>query len=522
MAGPARLQSRTVIWLFILILPPVGLLLLWMKRDSRLLAKLAGSLAVIASVILHLYFFWGLRVELDAGFTRPIISFKNAEKRSKEIERRHEEEHSVDASRMQIPAPPPAATPPVAVSLATKPPEETQSESRSTYWTDFRGPGRSGIYDEGEILTDWPSGRLPLLWKRPVGGGYASVVVANGTIFTIEQRRQKEFVAAYDLGSGREKWIHGWDAEFRETLGGDGPRATPVWHEGRIYALGAAGELRCLDARSGSRIWSRNILSDSGAANLRWGMAASPLIVDDKVIVLPGASQGRSVAAYNRLTGEPMWKALDDQQAYVSPQLATLAGRRQILVVSAKHVMGLAVEDGLLLWKYPWDTYDGINAAQPIITAENRFFISSGYDHGAALVEISAQGEAFEARTVWQSNRMKNTFSSSVLYKGFIYGLDEAILACMDAATGELRWKGGRYGHGQVLLASGHLIMSSETGDVALVKASSEKHEEIARFSAIEGKTWNVPAIADGRLIVRNAAEMACFLIGKQAHVARQ
>jgi outer membrane protein assembly factor BamB len=324
----------------------------------------------------------------------------------------------------------------------------------------------------------------------------------------------KEVVAAYSLDYGREQWIHGWDAFFQESMGGDGPRATPTWHEGRLYALGAAGEFRCLDARSGKRIWSHNILSDNQAENLTWGMAASPLVVDDKVIVLPGGTGGKSVVAYDRLTGIPVWKVLDDRQAYTSPQLVTLAGRRQVLVVSARRAMGLTVEEGTLLWEYPWTTEYDINSAQPIVIGENRFFISAGYDHGAALVEIIPKGDLYEARTVWQNNRMKNKFSSSVLHEGYIYGFDESILACIDAATGLLKWKGGRYGFGQLLLASGHLVITSETGDVVLVKATPEMHEEIARFPAISGKTWNVPALAHGRLIVRNSTEMACFRIG--------
>ncbi len=513
MTNHAWHSNRAVIWLCILLFPPLGLILLWMRRDSRLATKLLGSLVVIVFGIVHLFLFWGLSMEMDGGLRRARFSFKNTERHSTEIERRRAEEHSIDASQMQAPLPTAAPTASPAP-VAGRTPEPTPAVPQA-YWTDFRGPGHKGIYAEAEILTDWPSGRLPLLWKRPVGGGYASVSVADNTIFTIEQRRQKEVVVAYDLNSGREKWIHGWDAEFRETLGGDGPRSTPVWHEGRLYALGAMGELRCLDARSGSRIWSRNILSDNGADNLPWGMAASPLIVDDKVIVLPGGPGGKSVVAYNRLTGAPIWKALDDKQAYESPQLATLAGRRQILVVSANRVIGLTLEDGALLWEYPWATQNGINITQPIVTAENRFFISAGYDHGAALVEISFKDKTYEARTIWQNNRMKNKFGTSVLYEGCIYGFDEAILACMDAATGELKWKGGRYGYGQVLLATGHLVISSETGEVALVKASPEKFQEIARFPAISGKTWNVPAIADGRLIVRNATEMACFNISK-------
>ncbi len=511
MMNPIRRGNPVMIWLCILVFPPLGLFFLWLKRIGRLRTRLLGSLAAIGCALLHLFLFWGFRVELDASRTHPILSFRSTERHTREIERLHEEDRSIDASLVSAPPPAPA---PVEAS-AGKPEAKPKSETIRPYWTDFRGPGRRGVYDQGEILTEWPGGRLPLLWKRPVGGGYASVVIADGAIFTIEQRRDREVVAAYDLYTGREKWIHGWEAEFRETLGGDGPRATPVWHEGRLYALGAAGELRCLDARSGSRIWSLNILSENGAENLQWGMAASPLIVDDKLIVLAGGPEGKSVVAYHRLTGAPVWSVLDDRQAYTSPQRVTLAGRQQILIIGAKQAMGLAAEDGLLLWQYPWDTHSGINAAQPIIIGNNRFFISAGYDHGAALVEISPAGDVFEARTIWQNNRMKNVFSSSVLYEGFIYGFDEAILACMDAATGELRWKGGRYGHGQVLLASGHLVISSETGDVVLVKANPEKHEEIARFSALEGKTWNVPAIAEGLLIVRNAMEMACFRIGR-------
>jgi outer membrane protein assembly factor BamB len=506
------LKSRLLIWLFILALPPLGFALLCTRRESRLPAKLIGSLAAIVFLVAHLVLFWNFRIELNGGMTRPYFGFKNPATHNDEIEKLRREERSIDASKMQ--APPEAAVPALPGKPALKPQPTPQPETSSPYWIEYRGPGRTGIYTEKEIMTEWPSGKLPQLWKRPVGGGYASVVVADGTIFTIEQRRQKEVVAAYDMDTGREKWIHGWDAEFQETMGGNGPRATPVWHDGRIYALGAAGEFRCLDARSGKRIWSHNILRENQAKNLQWGMAASPLIVDDKVIVVPGGPGGKSVIAYNRLTGDPIWKALDDIQSYISPQLVTLAGKKQILVVSATRAVGLAIDGGALLWEFPW-IYEHARAAQPIVIADNSFFISAGYGYGAALIEVSNKGDAFETRTVWKNTRMKNKFSSSVLYQGFIYGFDEAILACIDASTGELKWKGGRYGYGQLLLASGNLVISSESGEAALVRASPKKYEEIARFQAIEGKTWNVPAIADGRLIVRNASEMACFRIAK-------
>jgi outer membrane protein assembly factor BamB len=349
------------------------------------------------------------------------------------------------------------------------------------------------------------------LWKQPIGLGYASFVAAGGRAFTIEQRRRQEVVSAYDVETGRELWTHGWDGAFVESMGGDGPRATPTYHDGRIYALGALGELRCLDAVTGGLVWRRNILSDAGASNLDWGMAASPLIVDDKVIVLPGGRGGKSVAAYDKASGAPVWTALDDRQAYTSPMLVTLGGVRQILVVSATRAMGLTADRGRLLWEYPWVTEYGINVSQPLLLGNDRFFLSAGYDHGATVFEVIRAGDGLDIRTVWQNNRMKNKFTSSVLRNGYIYGLDEAILACVDAVTGELKWKGGRYGYGQILLAGDHLVVLAEDGDVALVKATPERHDEVAKFSAIDGKTWNHPVIVNGRLLVRNLREMAAF-----------
>jgi outer membrane protein assembly factor BamB len=349
-----------------------------------------------------------------------------------------------------------------------------------------------------------------VLWKQPVGVGHASFVVADGKAYTIEQRRGQEVVAAYDINNGHELWTQKWSAEFNDSTG-DGPRATPTWDQGRLYALGATGELRCLDANSGSVIWGKNILNDNSAKNLPWAQAASPLIVDDKVVVLPGGANGKSVVAYNKNTGAPVWKVLDDPQAYVSPMLVELAGRRQIVVVSSFRVVGLAPENGAMLWSYSWNTDMGINVSQPIMVDRNRFFISSGYGKGAALVEVKGSGNSFTASTIWENKNMKNKFNSSVLHNGYIYGLDEGILVCLDVNTGERKWKEGRYGYGQVVLAGNHLILTSDQGDLALVNASPDKYTEVARFPAVQGQTWNYPAIASGKLLVRNSNEMAAF-----------
>jgi len=500
-----------MVFLAALILPPLGLILLWMTRGVSFLVKAAGSVAILMLAVAHLFLFYGLHVGLTGGF-RPIFSFPNTERHDRELEANRA------AQRAAVTSPAPVAAP-----VATEPRPSTAPESPtepapkaptgSTYWADFLGPGRQGHYDQQPILTSWPAGGLPRIWKQPVGGGYASFTVANGLAFTIEQRRRKEVVAAYDVHTGHERWTDSWDALFEEVLGGNGPRATPVWDEGRVYALGAKGELRCLDAATGKLIWNKNILTDNGAANVHWGMSASPLIVDDKVIVTPGGSHGNSIVAYDKLTGKRIWGTLDDPSAYDSPEIATLGGRRQIIVITGRRAVGVALEDGKLLWEFPWATQQDINVAQPIAVSANRVYLSSGYGHGAAVVELTPDGDGFDTRAVWSNNRMKNKFNSAVLHNGFIYGLDEGILACVDVESGELKWKGGRYGYGQLLLASDHLVVLTEEGDVVLVRATPESHQEVARFTALSGKTWNIPAISDGVLLVRNEVEMAAFRI---------
>ncbi|HEY2962983.1 MAG TPA: PQQ-binding-like beta-propeller repeat protein [Pyrinomonadaceae bacterium] len=438
---------------------------------------------------------------------------------SKEAHYTELEQHRQQQATQAAAAPVATSTPVVQASPGASPGQTADAAAAAAparnYWTNFRGPKRDGNYEATPVLTSWPANGLSPMWKQPVGLGYASFSVADGRAYTIEQRRGQEVVVAYDVATGRELWKQAWNALYADETG-DGPRATPTWDQGRLYALGATGELRCLDANSGAVVWGKNILADNGANNLPWAMAASPLIVDDKVIVLPGGGNGKSVVAYNKMTGAPVWKVLNDNQAYVSPMLVELAGRRQIMVVSASRVTGLVPETGALLWSYPWDTSNGINVSQPIVVDKNRFFISSGYGKGAALVEVKGSGQNFTATTIWENINMKNKFNSSVLYNGYVYGLDEGILTCLDVNTGDRKWKGGRYGYGQVLLASGNLIVTSDTGDLSLVKASPDAYTELARFSALQGKTWNYPAIADGRLLVRNANEMAAYDIARK------
>ena len=458
----------------------------WQRRRAWLGRLVAGVLIVVPLIVL-VGWLAGVRIEMSGG-NLPMLTRYDAEAHFEALE----------ASRSARATPPPAAT-------------AVRDEGPEAVWPAFRGAARDGHY-RYPIRTHWPDDGLAPLWQQPIGGGYASFVAAGGRLFTIEQRRAEEVVAAYDAATGAELWTHGWDELFQESMGGDGPRATPTWDGGRLFALGASGELRSLDAATGSLRWRTNILEDAGATNLPWAMSASPLVVDGLVIVLPGGGGDRSVAAYDADNGALVWTALDDVAGYAAPMLVELAGVRQILAVTARRVAGLAPADGAVLWDYPWVTSDGPpNISQPVIVDDTRLFLSAGYGHGGALIEVSASGERLVAVERWRTNRMKNRFASSVVHEGYIYGLDESILAALDADTGELVWKGGRYGYGQLLLADGHLVVLTERGDVALVRATPDGHDEVARFPAIGGKTWNVPALADGRLYVRNATEMAAF-----------
>ena len=478
-----------------------------MRRLTGVAGRVAFSFALVILTVFYASALGLVYVELSGEGWKPIFSLRDPDDDQEALEiHRRTQQTAPSADGLPVSTEFQPATPSV-------PPPD--AEAIGPAWIDFRGSNRDGHYTEGPILTSFPREGPERLWRQPIGGGYASFVIANGRAFTIEQRRDREVVAAYDVLTGRELWTHGWQSLFSEIMGGDGPRATPVWDSGRIYALGASGDFVVLEANTGKSVWSKNILDENNAENLPWGMSNAPLIVDEKVIVTPGGPNGKSVVAYDKRSGERIWSVLDDHAAYTSPMLLTLAGRRQLVLATATRVVGLSVEEGKLLWEFPWVTMQGINSAQPIATDANHVFVSAGYDHGSALLEISATPDGFTARPVWENRSLKSRFNSSVLYDGHIYGFDEGIFACIDARTGERKWKGGRYGYGQALLAGENILVLTESGDVVILKATPEGHQEIASFSAIEGKTWNHPAIAGGILLVRNAREMAAFRLGR-------
>ncbi len=386
---------------------------------------------------------------------------------------------------------------------------------------EYRGRQRDGIVNGPPLARDWKAHPPRQLWRQPSGGGYSAFAVAGNAAMTIEQRRDQEAVVCYDAQTGYERWVYPYPAHFKELMGGPGPRATPTIAGGDVYSLGATGRLVCLDLQTGREKWQVNILENND--NLHWAMSGSPLVYDQVVVVTPGVQRasaaGRGVIAFDRATGQQVWSAGQAKGAYSSPMLATLGGERQLLVLDAKGLKGYDPSMGKELWRYAWVSYQDINAAQPLVLEGDRVFISSGYDHGCDLVKIAkVNGSWAEPQSLWPNHpnpALRCKFSNPVFYQGHIYGLDEGNpvkLVCLEAETGKQKWKGGRYGHGQLLLAGDLLVILAESGKLALVEAHPEKFNELTSFQALHGdKTWNYPALAGGKIFIRNDEEMACY-----------
>lgn len=387
-------------------------------------------------------------------------------------------------------------------------------------WPEYQGRNRDGVVTNFGLRTDWDARPPKKLWRQPIGLSWGSFAVVGQRAWTLEQRGPDEFVVCYDIESGHEFWSHSDAVRFESVQGGNGPRSTPTVHDGKVFSLGGTGILNCLDAKSGQRIWSRNILEEAGSSNLPWGQAGSPLIVDDFVIVSPGSNdtvskaKNAAVIAYRRDTGEKVWASENRQGSYSSPHLATLNGERQVLVFDGIGLLALSPENGSNLWNFPWSNSPQVNAAQPIVLDDKRVLIGSGYGVGSVLLEVQpvSQSDASRhAKEIWTSKQFKLKFNCGVRRGDYLFGLDEGLLTCLSLQDGQRRWKQGRYGYGQLLLVEDKLLILSEDGDVVLVPATPEPPRELARFSAIEGKCWSNPVIARGRLLVRNSTEAACY-----------
>jgi outer membrane protein assembly factor BamB len=389
----------------------------------------------------------------------------------------------------------------------------------------YRGAGSRGIVIGPPISQDWQATPPKALWRQPCGGGYAQIVVAGPYAVTIEQRGPNEAVVCYDAATGAERWVQEYPDEFTEAMGGPGPRAAPTIADNEVYSLGANGELLKLALATGDIAWQRNILKDYQAPNTEWAMSSAPLVVDQMVVVNPGGPKGDGLVALDRVTGKPVWEREGAKQhgletgdnnrcGYSTPFVVDLLGVRQIVMFDGAGLRGYKPENGDLLWEYRHRNGAGVNVAQPLVFDDGRIFISCSYDVGCAMVQVAHEGEDWSAKSAWDepNQNLRCKFTSPILHDGYIYGLDEGILVCIDPATGDRKWKKGRYGHGQMLLTNGQLLIAAEDGWVALIDPSPKAYKEVTKFRAFEDpKNWNPPALVDGRLYLRNHREMACF-----------
>ena len=390
-------------------------------------------------------------------------------------------------------------------------PTEPGSESTAHDFPQFLGPNRNATLTGFTLDPDWDQHPPELVWRQPVGAGWSGFAVVGDCAITLEQRGPEEMTVCYDLQNGTVRWSHSVTTLFTDVVAGEGPRSTPTVFEGRVFAQGATGMLSLLDLGSGQPVWSIDIAKDNATTVPTYGFAASPLIHEDKVLVVaPGAPAG-SLVAYDRESGDKLWAAGDDQGRYSSPTLVTLLGREQILLLNNGALRGHDSATGEVIWEYPWPTATE-ETSQPLALSDNRVFQSSGYGIGSKVIELSIDGsDNWTAELVWESISLKAKFTNVVVHEGSIFGLDDGILVSIDPKTGDRLWKRGRFGHGHLLLVDDLLVLLSEKGEVVLIDPNPEGYVELGRFQAIEGKTWNTPALAGPYLVVRNATEAACY-----------
>ncbi len=394
----------------------------------------------------------------------------------------------------------------------------------------FLGDGYWAEVKNVALDTDWTASPPREVWRNKIGAGWSAFAIVGDYAITQEQRDENELVTCYSVKTGDLVWAHAdevrWDPGGTGALGYAGPRATPTVYEGKVFSHGATGIVNCLDARTGELLWSHDTLEKHGATNVHWGKSGSPLIVDDMVVVSVGGPDNQSVVAYKIESGNVAWASGKYQSSYASPVLAELAGVRQVLSVDEGFVTSRRADDGKALWEFPWPSGSGSNAAssQPLLLSDDRVFVSKGYGLGSALMHVSRGAESgWQIQPAWRGTRqygekpvLKTKMGNVVIHNGFVYGLDDIYLQCVELETGKKKWKERRkpkIGHGQIMLIGDVILVLSEQGELILVEASPEDYNELANLQAFPETqiTWNNPAFSFPYLLVRNAEEAVCY-----------
>jgi outer membrane protein assembly factor BamB len=389
------------------------------------------------------------------------------------------------------------------------------SNQSATDWPQWRGPNRDGKSAETGLLTTWPSAGPPLAWKAGgAGTGYSSISTAAGKLFTVGSRGGTEYIHAFDLATGKKLWEAANGAEYSNDRG-NGPRSTPTIDGSRLYVMGASGDLTCVETAAGKRVWSVNVLKQFGGENIRWGLSESPLVLDDRVLVRPGAP-GASIAAFDKNTGKVIWKTGSDRSSYSSAVLQRVGNIDQAVYFTYDRVIGVDVKDGRVLWEYSKVANRVANIATPVVK-DNFVFLSSDYGTGAALLKLDASGGSVTATEVYFTQEMRNHHSSSILVGDHLYGFSSAILTALRFADGVTAWKDRSVGKGSLVFADGHLYLFSENGVVGLAEATPAGYREKGRFTIQQAglPTWAHPVISGGRLYIRDQDTVYAYNVKK-------
>jgi outer membrane protein assembly factor BamB len=376
----------------------------------------------------------------------------------------------------------------------------------------YLGPHRNCVIDDGTVLARDGTREPPqVLWRQPIGTGWSGFAIVGNRAVTLEQREENETVTCLDVLTGRQLWEHAEPVRFRSSISSDGPRTTPTIVDGRVFTLGATGILNCLALDSGKLLWQRKLSEDAPGPVPEWGYAGSPLVLGEKVIVSAGRPDGKSLLAYRVADGAVLWSSGSQPINYSSPAFLTLAGVPQVIMFNTVAITAHDPETGAVLWEYPWGIRQP-HVAQPVPVGPDRVVFSSGYGVGAELLEIKrdAAGKLSPQR-VWKAPTLRAMMSSFIHRDGYLYGLDDGMLTCVELRDGTRKWKEGRYGHGQILLVGGLLLMTAESGEIVLLAPTPEAPNELGRFRVFNSKTWNPPALSGDLLLVRTDQEAACL-----------
>lgn len=385
-------------------------------------------------------------------------------------------------------------------------------------WPQFLGPHRNGVSTETGLLETWPEGGPKEVWRAPGGVGMSGLAIRDQKLITLVQREGKQWLVAHDTLTGKPLWQVALASEYRNPMG-DGPRATPTIAGERVFAFTGQGVLAAVNFADGKLLWSHDLLDEFDAEEADYGMACSPLVVGNLIVLTVGAP-GATVAAFDVASGKLTWKAGDDPAGYSSPAMLNVGGREQIVASTGASVLGLAAKSGDVLWRYPFETNFHCNIAAPIAVGD-RIFISAGEDHGSVLLALKSEGPGFDVDEIWSSlgprSVLRNEWQTSILLDGYLYGMDNVggagpitHLTCIKAGTGERAWQQVRFGKGNLIAADGKLFVSTMKGELVVLQATPEKYEELGRAVVLK-PTRQAPALAGGLLYLRDDAEIVCL-----------